>query len=228
MKTLILLITFLISTSLWANDLTENDFQWEIASQTDDIIVYKAPKHESGVVPIKGQTVFNHSISDILSLIADTPKKINWVPYLKESYLVDAENPFRRVEYARYNSPWPFEDRVFVLSIEGDYDKEKKEVFIALKSVDHPKFPKNEDSVRGMTYYGAIRIKDLGVNKTFFEIVLLSDFAGNVPHWIVNMVQAKWPFKMFKQMRDELTRPGFQLNPDYELQNILKAVKRAK
>lgn len=220
-----IVISFFITTQAsWA--LTEHDFHWEVSSQSEDITVFKAEKHESGVIPIKGQTIFNHSVSEVLSLIADTPKKINWVPYLTEGRLVESNGPFKRVEYARYKSPWPFQDRIFVLNINGDYDDKANEVYIELKSVSHPAVPETDDSVRGMTYYGAIRIKKLEEKKTFFEIVLLSDFKGNVPHWIVNMVQAKWPYKMFKQMRTSLTAPEFKLNPDYDIDQILKNRKK--
>ncbi|GAB4018417.1 MAG: START domain-containing protein [Bdellovibrio sp.] len=216
---IVLFSSFFVQSSF---ALTENDFQWEISSQSNDITVFKAEKHESGVVPIKALTIFNHSISRVLSLIADTPKKVEWVPYLLEGTIVEKDGPFKRVEYARYKSPWPFQDRVFILNIVGDYNEVTHEVSIELKSVDHPKYPENNDTVRGITYYGAIRIKKLEENKSFFEIVLLSDFKGNVPHWIVNMVQAKWPYKMFTQMREQLNNPNFQLNPEYDIDLIIK------
>src|SRR5690606_17839271 len=101
--------------------LTEADFTWEVASEHDNITVYRANPHSSGVVPIKAQTVFPFSISHVLSLIADTSKKTTWVPYLAEGRILEGKSAYERVEYARYESPWPFNDRVFVLEVKGNY-----------------------------------------------------------------------------------------------------------
>ena len=77
------------------------------------------------------------------------------------------------VEYALYDSPWPFNDRSFVISTSGKYNIKEESIYISIHSVEHPKMPHNKKHVRGHTYLGNVYLKRLANNKTFFEITLL-------------------------------------------------------
>lgn len=215
MKTLIL---FLFCQSLFA--LTADDFDWRLKEEKNNIKVFSADVHgDTGIVPIKAQTVLNYSIPKILSVISDTPRKKEWIPKLLNAYIVEETNQYDRVEYALYDSPWPFDDRAFVISTKGILNKKDRSVLIEIKSIDHKKVPMDPDHVRGNTHIGNVYIKFLEPEKSFFEIILLTDFKGNIPTWIVNIVQAKWPYGMFDNLHRQLKKPGIK---------ILKKYKRLK
>lgn len=200
--------------------ISESDFAWRIREEKKGTTIFEADRHEAtGIVPIKAQTHFNYSMPIILSVISDTPKKKDWVPNLSEGYIVDQISKYERVEYARYDSPWPFNDRVFVIRTKGIYNKKENSVKIEIRSIEHPKTPHNKDHVRGQTHIGNVFMKAVGPNKTFFEIVLLTDFKGNIPTWIINMVQRKWPYKMFKLLRKQLAKPDIKVLDIYKSYN---------
>ena len=215
MKSLIVYLLFISSNISWA--LHPDDFKWELKEEKDDIKIFSADRHEeTGIVPIKANTIFDDSLPKILSVLATTERKHEWIPNLLNAYTVEKKSKYERVEYTLYDSPWPFYDRAFVISTKGRYNKEDNTIFIDIKSVDHEKAPLNPDYVRGKTYIGSIYMKGLAPNKTFFEITLLTDFKGNIPTWIINMVQRKWPYKMFRNIKTQLTKEDIKIWPEFQ------------
>lgn len=214
MKKLFIILTALATLPCFA--LRPEDFAWSLSKEKDGIKIFRAPQHkETGIVPIKAQTVLNHTMPRILSVLATTERKMEWIPKLVEAYIVEQKSKYERVEYARYDSPWPFHDRSFVISTKGRYNEKDNTVFIDIHSTEHAKVPKNPNYVRGHTYIGSVYMKGLTKDTTFFEITLLTDFKGNIPTWIINIVQAKWPFKMFYNLKAQLEKPDIKIWPEF-------------
>ncbi|MAF77138.1 MAG: hypothetical protein CME60_03190 [Halobacteriovoraceae bacterium] len=194
-----------------------DDFDWKIKEEKDGIKVYTADQHkETGIIPIKANTTIEHSLPRILSVLATTERKKEWIPNLLDAYTVEKKSKYERVEYTLYDAPWPFYDRAFVISTKGRYNKEDNTIFIDIASIEHPKVPLNPDYVRGRTYIGSIYMKGLSPKKTFFEITLLTDFSGNIPTWIINMVQRKWPYKMFRNIKKQLAKDDIKIWPEFK------------
>jgi hypothetical protein len=214
MKKFITLLATLLMVPSFA--LKPSDFAWALSKEKDGIKIFSAPQHkETGIVPIKAQTVLNHTMPKILSVLATTERKQEWIPKLAEAYIVEQKSKYERVEYARYSSPWPFNDRAFVISTKGRYNPKENTVFIDIHSTEHEKVPLNPDHVRGQTYIGSVYMKGLTKDTTFFEITLLTDFKGNIPTWIINIVQAKWPFKMFSNLKSQLDKKDIKIWPEF-------------
>jgi hypothetical protein len=135
---------------------------------------------------------------------------------LVEAYIVEQKSKYERIEYARYDSPWPFLDRAFVISTGGRYNEKDKTIYIDIHSTTHKLVPENPDHVRGKTYIGSVFMRGIDKEKTFFEITLLTDFKGDIPTWIINIVQASWPFKMFTNLKAQLEKPDIKIWPEFE------------
>ncbi|MCF8059370.1 MAG: hypothetical protein K9K67_08740 [Bacteriovoracaceae bacterium] len=217
-KTIAVLGLIFVTQSLWA--LHPNDFKWELAKEKDGIKIFRAPQHkETGIVPIKAQTVLNHTMPRILSVLATTERKKEWIPKLLEAFVVEKKSKYERVEYTLYDSPWPFNDRAFVISTKGRFNEKENTLFIDIHSSEHPDIPLNPKHVRGHTYIGSVYMKGLTKETTFFEITLLTDFKGNIPTWIINLVQASWPFKMFTNLKSQLKKDDIKIWPEFESYN---------
>lgn len=215
MKILILVLFSFFYLNTFA--MHPDDFAWKLKIEKEGIKIFTAPRHqESGIVPIKANTIIHDSIPRILTVLADTQRKKEWIPKLIEARIIEEKSKYERVEYTRYDSPWPLDDRSFVVSSKGRYNPKEQTLFIDITSVEHTKVPHNPDHVRGKTYIGSILLKTLGTKKTFFEMTLLNDFKGNVPSWIINMVQKKWPFKFFKNLKEQLAKEDIKVSPDFQ------------
>lgn len=215
MKMLILPLTLFLACNTMA--MHPDDFTWKLKKEKDGIKIYTAPRHEeTGIVPIKADTIIDDSLPRVLTVLADTDRKKEWIPKLIEARTIEVKSKYERVEYTLYNSPWPLHDRSFVISSKGSFNPKDKTVFIDITSIEHPKVPHNPKYVRGNTYIGSIYLKALGPKKTFFEITLLTDFNGNVPAWIINIVQKKWPFGFFKNIKKQLAKDDIKVWPEFQ------------
>jgi len=208
-----------------AQAITEKDITWEIFKRKNGVTVYQG-KHKdpkSGITPLKVSTILNHPPSRVIAVLVNSKRKLTWLPKLEESYPLEIISPFDRVEYSRYSSPWPFDDRTFVVKSTGVFDKKNQEVRIMIKSVDHPKAPKNKKYVRALTTFGVMRLKPLdNYTKTYYEMIFLSDFKGKIPIWIINMVSLNWPFKLFKALKRQLTKKDIVVPKEYYIKQYLE------
>ena len=178
--------------------------------------VFRADKHESGLVPIKVETVFPYPPSRVLAVIADTDRKKEWVPDLRFVRSIEGKSEYDKTEYSIYDSPWPFSDRSFLVRIKSVLDKKNKALIIKLNSVLSDKVPFNPKLVRGYTYNGDVILKNDGKGNAYFQIMFLTDFKGNIPKWIVNMVQLGWPKKMIKRLKKQIERDDIIVPKKYE------------
>lgn len=208
------LILFLIHIQTYA--LSQNDFEWQLSEEKGTIKVYNSDVHKStGIVPIKATNILNHSMPKILSVIADVTRKKEWVPNLLKANIVEQKNKYERIEYALYDSPWPFHDREFIIQTKGSYNPKDKSIYIEIKSTKDSNVPLNTDYVRGFTHIGNVYMRYIDKEKTFFEIILLTDFKGNIPTWIINLVQRKWPYKLFRNLESQLIKNDIVLDKTY-------------
>lgn len=212
-----LLLTFIFFLSFSSFAMHPNDFAWKLKEEKDQIKVFSAPRHkETGIVPIKANTIIHDSLPRILSVLAETDRKKEWIPNLLDAYTVEKISKYERVEYTLYDSPWPFYDRAFVISTKGRYNEKDNTIFIDISSTEHEKVPLNPKHVRGKTYIGSIYMKGLATKETFFEITLLTDFKGNIPTWIINLVQKKWPYKFFTNIKAQLSKDDIKIWPEFQ------------
>lgn len=204
MKHLILSSLIFFSTSAYA--LSGSDFVWKVASKKNGITIFKADKHESGLVPIKVETIFPYKPSRVLAVIADTDRKREWVPDLRFVRSIAGTSEYDKTEFSIYNSPWPFSDRSFLVRIQSIKNKKDKSLIIKLNSVESIDVPINPKFVRGYTYNGDVILRNDGKGNAYFQVMFLTDFKGSIPKWIVNMVQLGWPKKMIKRLKKQIER----------------------
>lgn len=210
-----LFVPFLLISTLYAHDFDQ--YKWRKHSQKSGIIVYKADsEHKSGLVPIRAEAIIDYPLANIVSVLSDSDRKSEWVPRQVVNTIVEEKNPFDRIEYSQYSAPWPLKDRTFIIKVLGNYNEKEKLLTIDISSVKHPKFPLKEEFVRGETYRGRIELKKLGPNKTAFQTWLITDFKGGIPNWVINLLQAKWPYKLVKNLNKQLARPDIVVHDHYK------------
>jgi hypothetical protein len=212
----ILLFTILISTFVQASELRE--LEWQQISSKDGITVFRPTKydHESGIVPIRFKATLKHKIDRVLSVLSDDDRKPEWMPNAKTIQKVEhkAINDF--TTYYRYDSPWPFKDRDFIVHNKGKFDSKNLVVNVNIKSVKHPKDPSDGSAVRGTTYDGFTIIAPQKDGTTKVEMAFLNDFGGFIPTFVINLVQKKWPYKFMQQLRTQLDKNDIVINPAFQ------------
>lgn len=185
-----------------------SDIKWVKYSDEDNIQVFEATEpHSSGLLPIKVHTVLNHPITKVITVMTDASRKTEWVPRLDISKTVEQVGFGDFIDYHSFDAPWPFEDRDFLVRIKTEYDLKKKEVHAEIYSVQHPKMPEVKGFVRGHTYSGNTFLKSIeNDTKTYVEVAFFNDYKGDIPKWLINMVQLTWPRTFIAQLRTQLEK----------------------
>jgi hypothetical protein len=230
-------IIILISVQIYTQNAFSFEapvFDWKISSKKNGVIIYKAEKDEkSGIIPIKFQTDLDYPPSRVLAVLANSERKTEWIPKLKSAQTIKLLNETKRVEYTVYNSPWPFDNRSFLIQIDSYIDLKNREIISELHTITLPEVPVHEDNVRGSTYYGKVLVRGREPGKTYLEMTLLADFKGNIPTWIVNIVQGSWPKNMVKNIKRQLGKqdlivPKTWLKMDYDSSSKYRPMQKNK
>lgn len=192
--------------------------EWEKLSDKNQITVFTPVsfQHGSGLVPIKFKATMDHDVVKVLSALADNERKLEWLPNLEEVQVLEKASLNRVTVYYRYDAPWPFADRDFVVFNDGHYDAGTQTISVDFKSIEHQKDPKYGSSVRGTTYDGYCIIRPLANGKTELEMAFINDFGGMIPRFLINLVQKKWPYRFMSQLREQLAKKDLRILPEFK------------
>ncbi len=208
---------FFLMTASYSKSLKEMD--WGLVSNDEDIFIYrpKTDGHASGISPTKFHTILKENIRRVLSVLSDTKRKTQWVPSLLHAEIVEFTSRLQKIEYYRYDTPWPFKQRTFLVESSGTYDPKSMTIEVQMRSVKRKKHPQSPDYVRAVTYegYSIIRPSQDGLG-TYVEMGLINDFKGHIPHWLINRVQVKWPYRFLKNLKKQLARKDVSIFPRFK------------
>lgn len=215
----------LISSHSFANETSKlRELNWKEISHKDGITVFKPESfdHSSGLVPIRFMATLNYDIAKVLSVLADESRKLEWIPNLEEIKLIEKKSIQDFTVYYRYDAPWPFKDRDFVIKNQGVFDPEKFMVSVDLKSVSSSKVNLMNHTVRGRTFDGYSIIREDPTGKTIVEMAFLNEFGGMIPSFVVNIVQKSWPYKFMAQLRGQLSKSNIEILPEFKIKRKKK------
>jgi hypothetical protein len=178
---------------------------WELISTNEDIHVFEDLNNKKDIILLKAETEIQAPLKVVLSVLANAPKKAEWMPNYGGSKTVKGNAPLNRIEYSISKVPSPFKDRDFVFKIDSIVDKKNKSITVKIKSVNDV-VPVDDRYVRGELIHGTIYIEHVKESVTFVRIIFATDPKGLIPTWLVNYASRKWPFKMIKGLRMQVKK----------------------
>lgn len=228
MKYILGLFLILAYQNTWSKHSSRlREIDWKLLSDEEGIKVYTPTNylHHSGLVPIRFKTIVNYNVSKVLTVLADNDRKKEWLPNLAQVTPLEYMSDEEFVIYYRYDLPWPFEDRDFIIHNIGKVDFKNRVLQVNLLSAEHKKDPAKSTTdsiVRGRTYdgYSIIRFPEAG--KTEIEMAFLNDFGGLIPKWVINLIQKKWPFNFMENLKKQLAKENIEINPKYDVEKQIR------
>lgn len=214
-----LLSILLLTSSHQVLALNLKKVDWKLLESNHGVEIFepKSFTHNSGIVPLRFKLVLKHNISRVLTVLDDSERKHEWLPSVKLIKELEVPNINEKIVYYRYKTPWLLKERDFIIHNIGTFDKKTMSVNVTLKSVNHKLDPFDKTTIRGISYDGYSVIKVIDHQTTEVEMAFLNDFKGSIPTFIVNYVQAKWPYQFAKNVRKQLSREDIKINPNYIL-----------
>jgi hypothetical protein len=186
---------------------------WEFIMNKEGVEVARKVMPDSPLFAFRGETELDVPIGKLITVLRDDDIAEEWVDLMVEHKVVRVENIDKQVIYEWYGLPWPISDRDYVMWEISIFDKENLEFTIDFYSIEDAGKPESECCVRAMAYKTFWRLKKLGSHSTKVEVEVFTDPKGNLPAWLINMIQQDWPWKTIAGLRDRARKRDIKPSP---------------
>jgi hypothetical protein len=198
---------------------------WKVKKRKNGFTVYSREKEDSDIAGIKAEGIIDAPIETVLAILRTVEGSEKWTPSVARKVTIRNISDLEAVTYTLNTMSWPVWDREFIIHNILRLDYEKKLLFVMSKSVheQYPNFPKAKKSIMAQMDYSNIGFRPVGKDKCYVELTAFVDVKGDIPAWMLNFFQIKWPFKFFKSIekQSKLVKPKL-------LPGIAKLVKELR
>ena len=212
---LILLIVGALQTALAQNNLSSEvyneaslsgDAQWQKIRDENGIQVYSIAVQDTAIVKARAVAIINAPLEKVQQLVDNFSQRPQWVPYLKHSKTIEKTSPTEHIEYSLFSAPWPASDRDFVYRVQHSQQQLDGHVQLnyRMQSVTHGDMPLQAGLVRGEIFSSVYRLTPISAGQTRVELIYHADPRGWLPNWIVNIIQRAFPFRMMRNLKQQL------------------------
>ncbi len=177
--------------------------EWEEVLKEDGVTVYE--KEVGDDVAFRGEGLIAGHPGKLLHAICDPAHWEEWIDDLDSGRLLEKKSDFHAVYYQAFNSPFPVADRDIVYEARAHRDPKTGKIIVDMRSVNHPKAPKTV-GVRVKLKYTRYEITVLPGAQLHVVLETLSDPGGNLPGFLVNRAQRKYPVKLFQGLREQVKK----------------------
>lgn len=197
-------IFFTLVLSLLMISGTAQD-NWKLTGEKDGIKTYSQKRSDSKINSVKLEAVFQTTLSQLTSVIADVSTYDEWVFNSRSTRLLKQVSPSELYYYSEVVFPWPTVNRDFVSHVVISQNPVTKEVNIKANNVSgwEPKKPK---LVRIDYSEGSWQLIPLTNKEVRVIYTLQVDPGGDLPAWIINSFSARGLIQTFKNLRAQLTK----------------------
>ncbi|MFN0034924.1 MAG: START domain-containing protein [Saprospiraceae bacterium] len=180
---------------------------WEYKGEKDGIKIYhqKTP----GLLHIKLATSVKAPLSGIALLFSDVDNYHLWGYKISQSRLLQRDSPTEVWYYAKYDFPWPLDDRDIILHSKMSQNPATRSI-----SITNTPYPAYLPAKKGV-----VRIKNTTTRWLFVpgesgqvsvEQQISTDSAESMPDWLVKMTADTGPRETAKAVRKILQQEKYQ------------------
>ena len=170
----------------------DSQTEWQEVETSEGIQVFSSNLSDGPIIKVKAVAVIEAGIASVREVIEDVASHADWVPYLRQSSILEKTSVREWLLYSEFDAPWPARDRDFVyrfiISEHADGHIEYTQT-----SVESPAMPEQKKYVRGLLIDGQYKLVPLTENRTQVEVLFYADPRGSLPLWIVNIVERGFP-----------------------------------
>lgn len=174
------------------------DARWHFIDTFEGVNLYRAQENKEGLLPFKATAELDIPYQQIVKTLVDTEKKQQWAPKLKSTTIHNqfSANRFEYSEY--YTTPWPFEDREFLLMGTVTYEKDQI-LFSGVNSKN--KALAADDHTLANVEILEFAIFPLDAQRSRVEFTFSGDMGGWIPDFVKTIIQKKWPVRFIQALQ---------------------------
>jgi hypothetical protein len=178
---------------------------WEEIDNQDGIQVFRMKLPGSPLHAFRGKAVVSAPLDKVIWVLSDNQHRTEWVDRLVKSIVLERRGDYESILYQHYSTPPGASDRDFVYRAKAR-SREDGTAVLDIASVSHPQAPPTV-GVRGELTKCSYILTPQGKNKTHVDVMVMTDPKGNLPGWLINLVQKSWPRNTLMSMREHLLKP---------------------
>lgn len=205
----------------------ENDPDWKLVSDRNEIQVYMKHRDESRLKTFRGVTRFE--LKDEFALAAvlnDYDSYPKWLHFVDSAEEFDRRGPLDRSVRFTTQLPWPLADREAVLQADVQQKVTTEEESVMIELINQPDaLPPNNDYIRFPEMWGKLGFIRLGDDQVEMTYELILDPGGYIPAWIANILLRDAPYFTLERLRRIILKPEYQ-NQYYDYLDLLRGPGR--
>ncbi len=196
---LILVLFFLFPSNTNAQNFDKTD--WKLKTTKGNLKVYTRKNENSDVKEIRITTSINAPLTKVLEVLNDVSKYPKWVFKCMEAKKVKVNSSFDYVYYSKYDFPFPFVDRDIVVHSNQWEDEKNGVLYSHSKATTSDMFLEKKGVVRITLLDAYWKITPQKDGTLAVDYIALTDPAGKLPSWIVNLGITKGSTETLKRFR---------------------------
>lgn len=174
---------------------------WELAASKDGVEVFTGHKQGSRFKAFKAVTRIEASPAEILGVLLDVERYVDWFAYTKRAKVLEATADARTI-YLETEFPWPFanEDMIYKMS----QTTTDQTVRLALEGVPSCR-PRIKGVQRMKGASGHIEVRSVGT-LTEVTYTMHTELGGSIPFWLANKNLHELPLRTLGNLKGRLER----------------------
>lgn len=177
---------------------------WKFLYSKDGMRMYEAKGADVPTYKAEGTIPVN--MLELLAVIADVPRRKEWLPDVTVSRIVEGDIDSRVVIYERINLPAPVSDRDCLVESVIEKDFKRGVVTVRYKQVERKAIPPVEGFVRMPAVSGTMRYSFVNAAHTDVVYEASLDVGGALPEWLVKIAVERVPIHTLNALVKQVGR----------------------
>lgn len=182
--------------------MAQQPAKWEHLYVEDGIAMYVAldaplPTYKAeGTIPV--------GLLELLAVIADVPRRPEWLPDILESRILEGGIESSVVIYERFRMPGPIANRDCVVRSVIEKDYARGVVTVTFEQVEHHDMPPNDEHIRMPVVRGLMRYRFIDAHRTAAYYQTTLDVGGSLPRWLVRLATKRVPIFTLQSLIEQI------------------------
>ncbi|MDQ3235842.1 MAG: hypothetical protein M3Q07_28875 [Pseudobdellovibrionaceae bacterium] len=178
---------------------------WKRLYEEEGIVAYRA-EGSSRYSRYKADGVIEGNLYEVLAVMNDIPRRLEWVDNLKTIRLVAEEKEKLLRVHSVLDLPWPLTDRESLVDVAVSIDYGTQVVQLEFAAVTDPAVPIQKGLVRVPHTQGLTRLSYIDEQRIGVAYEIEFDAGGDVPAWAVKMFTEDVPAKTIKALKAQVRK----------------------
>lgn len=199
--TILFIFSFLF---FFTSDINAQNFDkkdWKLKTTKGNLEVYTRKNKGSNIKEIRIKTTLHAPLEKVLDELNNVSNYPKWVFKCMEAKKIKVDSSYDYTYYAKYDFPFPIADRDIVVHSKQWKDEKTGILYSHSKATTSDLFKEEKGVIRITILDAYWKISPQSDGSLAIDYIALTDPAGKIPSWIINLGITKAPVETLKNFR---------------------------